>query len=355
MSFDLFNTGNIMFLVVYGILTLLVLAAVLIVFRIVFLITIKIFRKILPTKEIKRTAGADIEPVVKELQESQIERTQVENQQGVVPGQRMGYSNYSVQSKDKDQSQTKKDAVSTQKEKAQQDAEKGLAALKSKNPSGQGTLESKMPSRTTNNDGDNKRAVVIPVPKRLTTSGKEEQLTSNQKQNIGFEKTAFAASHGVLKPSGSMPGQEQEKMSQVSGGAKEHEQPQAQTENQATESSSRSILGQKINVAKSGGQHDASIFEGKEEVSKTKLKHEMRYDSKIWKAERSVGLTLNPGEREELVKEVFGPSYGRNISKSDLKQGIRKLNQKMMNSKDMAEKGKLRKEAAFLKKIGGIK
>ena len=63
---------------------------------------------------------------------------------------------------------------------------------------------------------------------------------------------------------------------------------------------------------------------------------------------------MSPIERVKLEKEVFSQALGRNISKTDLKWGVKKLNQKMLNAKDISEKGKLRKEIKFLKKIGGI-
>jgi hypothetical protein len=68
-----------------------------------------------------------------------------------------------------------------------------------------------------------------------------------------------------------------------------------------------------------------------------------------------VGLNLSPVERAKLVKEVFSPVLGSNISKTDLKLSIKKLNQKMLGTQDSAEHAKIRKEIKFFKKIGGIK
>lgn len=99
---------------------------------------------------------------------------------------------------------------------------------------------------------------------------------------------------------------------------------------------------------------DKSIFGGKSEVSRIDLKQKLRKDPKVWQAERSVGLTLNPGERANLEKEVFSSSLGRNISKNDLNWGIKKLNQKLLDTKNPDEHAKIRKEIQFFKKIGGI-
>lgn len=104
------------------------------------------------------------------------------------------------------------------------------------------------------------------------------------------------------------------------------------------------------------GQKDESIFGGQPEVSRMQLENKMRTDPKIWKAARDSKLNISPVERAKLVKEVFSQTYGRNISKTDLKWGIKKLNQKLVDSKDKpAEHEKIRKEIQFFKKIGGIK
>ena len=42
------------------------------------------------------------------------------------------------------------------------------------------------------------------------------------------------------------------------------------------------------------------------------------------------------------------------ISKTDLKAGVRKLNQKMLSTKNAREHAKIRKEIKFFKKIGGV-
>lgn len=99
---------------------------------------------------------------------------------------------------------------------------------------------------------------------------------------------------------------------------------------------------------------DNSIFSGKSEVSRMDLRQKLRKDPKIWQAERAVGLTLSPAERVKLEKEVFSPALGRNISKSDLNWGIKKLNQKLIGTKNPEEHAKIRKEIQFFKKIGGI-
>ena len=104
-----------------------------------------------------------------------------------------------------------------------------------------------------------------------------------------------------------------------------------------------------------GGSSDSSVlFQGRSDVPRMKLEHEMRTNPKIWKAARETMLNLTPIERAKLVKETFSSAYGRNISKTDLKQTVRKLDRKMRASTAPKEHEKLRKEIKFFKKIGGI-
>jgi hypothetical protein len=100
---------------------------------------------------------------------------------------------------------------------------------------------------------------------------------------------------------------------------------------------------------------DDSIFSGAPEISRTKLEYKMRTDSKVWQAERAAGLRMSPVERSKLVKEVFSSALGRNISKTDMKWGVKKLNQKLSGAKTSTEHEKIRKEIKFFKKLGGIK
>ncbi len=100
---------------------------------------------------------------------------------------------------------------------------------------------------------------------------------------------------------------------------------------------------------------DSSVlFQGRSDVNRRKLEHEMKYNPKIWKAAKDSMLYLTPIERSKLVRETFSSAYGRNISKRDLHQAVKKLDRKMRASKTPKEHEKLRKEIKFFKKIGGI-
>jgi hypothetical protein len=116
--------------------------------------------------------------------------------------------------------------------------------------------------------------------------------------------------------------------------------------------SKRSGVSVKGNTAK---KNDGSIFGGGEEISRVDLRQKLRKDASVFKAQREAGLTMSPIERAKLEKEVFSQTYGRNISKTDMKWGVKKLANKLLTTKDPAEHAKIRKEIKFFKKIGGIK
>ena len=84
-----------------------------------------------------------------------------------------------------------------------------------------------------------------------------------------------------------------------------------------------SILGSKESQNKQA-QQDSSIFGGKEEISRSELRQELKGDVKVFNAAKRVGLNMSPVQRAKLEKEVFSASLGRNISKTDFKVGIKK-------------------------------
>lgn len=99
---------------------------------------------------------------------------------------------------------------------------------------------------------------------------------------------------------------------------------------------------------------DNSIFRGAEEISRSELKNKLKTDDRVWQKAKGEGLEMSPLERANLVKEVFSSDLGANISKSDMRTGIKRLNQKLSNTKDPKEHAKLRREIQFFKKIEGV-
>jgi len=219
------------------------------------------------------------------------------------------------------------EAVKSQREKSSKDIAEGLSKLKTDKASGEDTVQSKMPSRA-EQPGDatyNK----IEIPRASNPQGAGLVFDKNKMGNVGM--VSRGSGNGLVQKT------------DVKGNSI---------------NSAESLF--KMPTANKGGAsqqaaQDDSIFGGGSEIPKIKLEHEMKSDSNIWKAAKQEGLSLSPVERANLVKEVFSPVLGRNISKTDLKWSIKKLDQKMSGTKDLQEHAKIRKEIKFFKKIGGIK
>jgi len=97
---------------------------------------------------------------------------------------------------------------------------------------------------------------------------------------------------------------------------------------------------------------ESLIFGSKSEISRSELRQKLRKDPNIWKAQRRAGINLSPEERVKLEKEALPQILGGNISKADLKYGLKKLNQKMASTKNVSERAKIRTKIKFFKKIG---
>ena len=228
-----------------------------------------------------------------------------------------------------------KDVGTSYKEKEAKSISEHLGKLKKSKDEQKDSLASKMPSRGGNQEeveeGFGHGKIKIPKQKRFSENGDQSsQASGTNIINYGSQPNGaslFSKKHGVVG----------ETLKSINLSTSPIKVP-----------TNEKILSKKQ-------QTDTSIFEGKPEVPKTKLVQKMRLDPKIWQASRQVGLTLSPVERSKLIKEVFSPALGRNISKPDLKFSIRKLNRKMLGTKDQKEHEKIRKEIKFFKKIGGIK
>lgn len=201
-----------------------------------------------------------------------------------------------IEKEEKKEKEDESDEKEHEKESAK-NIEKGLSQL-NKIASGDGqTMQSRMPSRTDETQED--IGMDAPRPKHSLASGLQPMGAQSDFGNIGHSKAARESSQGPLG--------------------------------------------------------DSSIFKGEQEISKRELEYRMKTESGVFQAAKGEGLNLSPTERAKLVKEVFSSEFGENISRSDLKSGIRKLNQKLASTKDPTEHAKIRKEVKFFKKIGGVK
>lgn len=106
-------------------------------------------------------------------------------------------------------------------------------------------------------------------------------------------------------------------------------------------------------IAKSQSSDEKDLFGGKTEISREEMRKALK-SNEGYDAQRSVGLSLSEEGRAKLEKSVFPNIYGRNISKTDFKSAVRKLELKVKSSADSKSKEELRKEIKFFKKIGKV-
>lgn len=365
---DFLTRENIIFFSIYGIIFLAVVITFFVILFIILRGIINLLKKLFKKRNFSNN-GEDLEPVVKELEESRAERAKLGEQESELPHQKLGVNEAFIMSEKKatEKKEVKVpgadngDAIKGQPTTPQQ----GLDALKSKGEGGQETLSSKMPSREEKDSGQ-QREIKIPVAKRFEAQ-KEESVVNRGTNGLPDSKEAakaavgpaFQQNAGEIKiPVAKGTEAINHKESQASG-------PRIPTLNKEDkEAQSKNFFGKLFDDKKSlfGKKHesegkkkdDSLLFGNKEEVSRMNLRQKLK-SAKMYTAEKSVGLSLTPIERAKLEKQIFSPVLGYNISKTDLKWSIKKLNAKMLTSKNPAEKGKIRKEIKFFKKIGGIK
>jgi hypothetical protein len=244
-------------------------------------------------------------------------------------------------SSDKKPEEEVRDAKKSYAEKEEKGIAESLSKLKVGNGEDKQTLESKMPPRLENQEDNSNQTIKIPRSRRFPASSAQPLGLTGARD----ERDAQFNVNGSGKSEGPAQG-----FSGPSSGTQDY------TKKSVSVQPGNKVSAQKKEAIRGLSQGaDSSIFNGEPEISRIKLEHEMRLDPKVWQAERQAGLALSPVERAKLVKEVFSSALVRNISKTDLKWSIKKLNKKMIGTKDEQEHAKIRKEIKFFKKIGGIK
>lgn len=399
----LLSKENLLFLAIYGIIFLSVIIICFIILRSFIRFVIKIFKRIFHKneryKKIGLDSGSDIDVVVKELQESKEERQKLEQvasakaaifgptvktgnilskkepeasqeqsfedknkkeiEEGlsklkgeateeefmkkvIIPRQKVASEGFSSKEQTLDDKvKTIKTETEKEKENSEESIEESFNKFKERHAEEKETLESKMPSRVDENVNRVRR-----IEQQTPVKGEEAGKYSIKDKDVSLGKMGTMTSgESIFRAIDSKPAETPSKQE-----TSFFEKPNFINDSISPNSAHKTPLERsKVNSLK-----DTSIFEGKEEVSRVNLRQKLR-SSKLYEAEKSVGLTLSPVERAKLVKEVFSQNLGQNISKTDLRWGLKKLNEKMVGSKNMAEKGKIRKEIKFFKKIGGIK
>jgi len=92
------------------------------------------------------------------------------------------------------------------------------------------------------------------------------------------------------------------------------------------------------------------LFKKEKSISRPDLRSALRKDSGIIKGGEG---KFNYGDREKIVKEVFGPKYGKEISKDDFKKAIRVLERKRSATSGIKESEKIDDKIKYLKQIAG--
>lgn len=284
--------------------------------------------------------------------------------------------------------------VETEKEKEEKAIQEGLDKLKKENGADKNEgVDSKMPSR----DGDNKNddgKIVIPTAKKFVINKTDNAGVIKTNKDINDKNSNVAnktdkkaiensldklkAKNGSDQGGGGIIGKSQDKNGKIEiprisnlkdqkinigakisphGGGldlKAKLGTQTVVQNEKPEILGRpDILKNDLHIG--APKKDETIFGGQSEISRMSLRYKLMKDAKIWKAQRQAGLNMSPLERSKLEKQVFSSAYGRNISKEDLKKGIKSLGKKLLDAKDPVQHAKIRKEIKFFKKIGGIK
>ena len=306
------------FLVVITVLFL----AVRFIFRLLKIFLRRIFKR--ETHYANIDQGSDLGVHVSQLEEAKAEREKFEEQKKFAKSPTMETNFQKAKTEEQ-----KKAGKETFEQKEQKGIQAGLDKLKTGNGKDDDSLESKMPSRDgKEEDRDAHEKIRIPRPRHFS------QISSFS-SSAGGEQIAKEESKGSDKNANIAPHINAGGQQKVPGQPDVIKMPSSQT--------------QQAKLAE-------TVFFGKDkEVSRIKLENRLRKDEKIWKATKQEGLNLSQAERAKLVKEVFSPVYGRNISKKDLVLSVKKLNQKLVGTKDAGQHAKLRKEIKFFKKVGGIK
>ncbi|MCX6719497.1 MAG: hypothetical protein NTV36_00055 [Candidatus Staskawiczbacteria bacterium] len=267
----------------------------------------------------------------------------------------------------KEEKVSEKNVKQSYSQKESKDIAEGLAGLKTADAGEEQSISSKMPSREADKKEDEHAQIQIPKARHFekslpvekfnlnTNANTIEGVVNSKVQNFEQKKTFEAqeksvenkTDSGVISPKIPF----SESFSDTIHDLPDHLAPQKAPE-ELSFFEKPDFVENKVQKT----TQDKSIFGGNSEVSRIKLEYKMKKDPNIWKAARDVKLNISPVERSKLVKEVFSTAFGRNISKSDLNWGLKKLNQKLIDARDKpTEHEKIRKEIKFFKKIGGIK
>jgi hypothetical protein len=334
----LLGKENILFFTIVGIIFLIVFVVFFLIIKsfIGFITNIfkKLFHKYDRDKRIGVDSGEDVDVVIKELQESKNERQRAELDTAL-NATIFGPTTHGGEILDKKEPEVNQEQKF--EEKNRKEIEGGLDKLK-----GEATEEEFMQKINVPRQKDAGQNSEILGKKEPEEPGKY----SIKEGDVPFKQMGIVNNSGpVFRAINPKPGELSSKQTITF-----FEKPDFINDTIGPHSAHKTPL----EKSKSIGLKDASIFGGKEEISRENLRDKLE-GFEVYKVGKSVGLKLNSIERSNLEKEVFSQNLGQNISRTDLKRGIRKLNDKLLGSKNISERGEIRKKINFFKKIGGVK
>lgn len=342
------DSDNLLFILIYFLIFIIAVAAlifiVLSVYKFIKKIVKNIFKKDEDSEYVQR-----LDIAVSELEKSKKEREKVEEkgqefEKNPAYGPKMQYANIK---KNEEENRPFKNKKQIFDEKGKKDIEGDLDALK-KTAKGKGKADDSVFSK-----------IKIPKAKKFTqvvrSEGKSDgggatvvSKNAGEKNSDLYEeeKEVLEKNKSISnKDNGSQNAMQQNKTEVIKN-----------TEIKIPQAASNLGRAQVAREALSKISGDSSIFGGKSEISRIELRQKLRYDPKIWKAQRDAGLyNLDRATRAKLEKDIFPTVYGRNISKTDLKWNLKRMGKEWASTTDMNKKAIIRKEIKFLKKIGGIK
>lgn len=268
-----------------------------------------------------------------------------------------------------------------------------LEKLKAGSDKERDTLESKMPSRTPNEEGDTHKKIEIP----RSSDFHEKSALSEKMKNLKTAKGKSSTDSEFMKLAEKMI-EEEKKLkekkkddkgvtvsSELHGSKLTYEKETIEAAKKTVQENKKGFLKSLFGVSNKEKQkienknlphidnkkpnkvvaknnvpakkpNDGSIFGGKTEISRKELEYQLRINPQAWQAARSSKMyNLSPVERSKLIKDI--PAFlGKDISTQDIKSTIRILNRNLLDAKGDPKKYEtIRKKISFFKKIGGVK
>ena len=94
-----------------------------------------------------------------------------------------------------------------------------------------------------------------------------------------------------------------------------------------------------------------ALFDKKKSFSKKEFEEKLGLDAGIIPG--TGGLRYSKDERDKMSREVFGPEYGRDISKNDFRRAVQKLELTKLRARDERQRKTIDRKIRYLREFGG--